>query len=195
MRDVRGSARGGVALSEMEADFYDRDLDNPESLALRPLEESPWLPLYREAARWVDNQPTIDLGCGVGRFAEALRAGGHNGGYWGIDFSARAIEEAQRLELEGLVLFEQHDLREWRAPEVLMAGIVFVCLETLEHLDDDQGVVSRVPPGHRLILSVPNFGSAAHVRRFANPAEVWQQYDYLLTFQRWSYINLAQGKP
>lgn len=183
-------------MSALEADFYDADLDNPDSRALLPLEDSPWLPLYREAAGWIEHhQPVFDLGCGTGRFAAQLDDRAHDGGYWGVDFSGRAIAAAQALELGWLTHFQQADLREWEPPEVLIGSTVFTCLETLEHLDDDRGLVGRIPPGHRFIFSVPNYGSAGHVRRFKTPAALWIRYGDLLVFRRWSYIDFAQGAP
>lgn len=184
-------------MTAAEADFYDRNLEDPEALALLPLDESPWLPLYTEAAGWIEGgKPVIDLGCGTGRFPAVLQGREHDGGYQGLDFSSSAVAEAVAfLGDPELFRFEVGDLRSWEPPDILSGDTVFVCLETLEHLDDDRGLVAKVPPGHRFIASVPNFGSAAHVRTFPSPASLWARYEGLLIFRRWSYVDLADGRP
>lgn len=181
-------------MTAVEADFYDTDIQNPESLAMRPLWESPWLPLYLEVAGWIENdKPIVELGCGTGRFAALLAERRHNADYQGIDFSPLAIDAA-RDQGTGFE-FEVGDLRDWAPEEHISGDTVFVCLETLEHLDNDKALIARIPPGHRLILSVPNFDSKAHVRHFTSPAQIWQRYQPLLLFRRWSYIDYADGRP
>lgn len=176
-----------------EADFYDEILADPDALANRPLETSPWLPLYRQAAGMVGGRsPVVDLGCGTGRFAQLL-AERKCRSYRGVDFSARAIGECYRLKLSGYK-FEVVDLREWQ-PGTVEALTAFVCLEVLEHIDDDRGVVAKVPPGHRFVGSVPNYDSEAHVRTFPSASSLWERYSHLLTFRRWSLIDAGpRGK-
>jgi 2-polyprenyl-3-methyl-5-hydroxy-6-metoxy-1,4-benzoquinol methylase len=178
-----------------EPRFYDADI-LAGGLATLPLAESPWRPLYQEAASWIaPNVPVVDLGCGSGRFCDELHQGGlRDAGYLGVDFSPAAIEEASRYNA-GFVnaAFRVADLRDFN-PGPVAGNTVFVCLETLEHLDDDRELVKRIPPGARAIVSVPNFPSEAHLRTFPEPASVWRRYDYLLEFRRWSLISFGHGK-
>jgi 2-polyprenyl-3-methyl-5-hydroxy-6-metoxy-1,4-benzoquinol methylase len=165
--------------------------------AMLPLEESPWRPLYQEAAHGIAlNEAVIDLGCGTGRFAHELyRDGERYGRYYGFDFSSRTLREARRYAYEhgfdGPCTFAQCDLAAYETPTGIGGETVFTCLEVLEHIDDDLALVAKVPAGHRLIFSVPNYHSEAHVRAFQHVGEIWDRYAHLLTFRRWSLIDLS----
>lgn len=155
--------------------------DSPDRLLLRAL--------LRRAA-WDHDAPLgfLDLGCGPGQFAECLRARGYEAGYLGIDFSPVAIEHA-RAGAGRNQHFELADLRNWQ-PADSSRSTIFVCTETLEHLDDDLELVAKIEPGRRLIFSVPNYRAAAHLRVFGTVGSVWERYGGLLTFRRWSRIDL-----
>lgn len=178
-----------------EPEFYDEVMVEEGSPAMLPLAESGWEPLYREAASWVSpEEDVVDLGCGTARFAHALHDTGHYGGYVGADFSEAALAEAERYVTNaGLkeFAFIRCDLRGWSPSPTRAGNCVYVCLETLEHLDDDVDLIRRVPPGHRLIFSVPNYDSEAHIRTFRNAGELWGRYGQLLTFRRWSLVDLG----
>jgi SAM-dependent methyltransferase len=172
------------------ASFYDQAYSDGESTALVHWLESPLKRLYIEARFWISNKsPVIDLGCGPGQFAQCLAGRRHEAGYLGLDFSARAIEVGRKLAGPGQS-FAKTDLRKWTPRENYDRKAVFVCLETLEHLDDDLGLVSKIPSARRFIFSVPNFDAESHVRTFGHPKEIWERYDSLLIFRRWSAITL-----
>ena len=180
-----------------EAPWYDEVMVERGSPAMLPLEESGWLPLYTEAASWVDaNADVVDLGCGTGRFCHALVKKEHYGGFVGIDFSQAALDEAARyladIKTSDLELV-RCDLREWQPSPTRAGNATYVSLETMEHLADDGDVdlVRRIPPGHRLIFSVPNYDSEAHVRTFRNAGDLWERYGHLVEFRRWSLIDLG----
>jgi 2-polyprenyl-3-methyl-5-hydroxy-6-metoxy-1,4-benzoquinol methylase len=177
--------------------WYDEVLVEEGSPAMLPLEESPWLLVYREVAAQI--HPTfevVDLGCGTGRFISLLWQEGHEAVVLGLDWSERALEEAREYAAapEGNeVRFECCDLEGWSAGKIASAT-VFVCLETLEHLDNDLDLIRRIPPGHRLLFSVPNFWTESHQRVFRDLSEIWARYDSLLTFRSWTLIgDDAQG--
>lgn len=193
MARLRGSGGSLPYGSSMEeADFYDRILSDHKQPASQPLDDSPWLPIYEAAAKLVNvGDPICDLGCGPGLFAQLLNTRGHLGGYWGIDFSKVAIRKARRIRLSCCYAnFTQADLRYWKPPDDLIDGVVFTCTEVLEHLDGDIELIAGLPPGHRLIATVPNYGSEAHVRKFLGPGQIWERYSPYLLFTSWRLIDL-----
>ncbi|MFP4135233.1 MAG: class I SAM-dependent methyltransferase, partial [Halothece sp.] len=83
---------------QQDADFYNTRLER----VMIPYEESPWRPIYDSIVSYLQesfddpNQSQIlDIGCGTGRCAEAIRRAGFRN-YLGIDFSSTRIEEAKR---------------------------------------------------------------------------------------------------
>lgn len=178
-----------------EPAFYDRAMTDADEPAMLPLEESPWRPVYQQASWWIPaSHPVVDLGCGTGRFAEQLRRRGHIG-YVGVDFSPAAIEECRRYvpfsdsDTGWDATFLVQDLRDWRPDDLRAGNATYVCLETLEHLEDDVELVRRVPVGHEFIFSVPNFGGEAHLRCFQNVSDAWERYGHLLDFRAWAMIG------
>jgi len=180
--------------SVYDATWYDEVMTEPDAPAMLPLEESPWLSMYEALARWIEpHEEVVDLGCGTGRFIELLRRNGHYAQLTGVDWSASALEEA--FEYFGgkgsdrMPSFRLEDLCEWEPDADRAGNTVYVCSEVLEHLEDDLGLVGRIPPGHRFLFTVPNFDSAAHVRIFTRVGDLWERYAGLLTFRSWTMVG------
>lgn len=175
------------------AEWYDAAMVEEGALAMLPLEESPWLPMYEALAAMIEpHEEVVDLGCGTGRFIELLRRRGHYAQITGVDWSAAALEEAfEYVEARGIAMprFHREDLREWEPDADHAGNTVYVCSEVLEHLEDDLGLVQRIPPGHRLLLTVPNFSSESHLRIFPRVGDVWERYAGLLTFHSWRMVG------
>lgn len=177
----------------MSQAFYDQAMTAADAPAMLALEDSPWRPLYREAAGWVPlNHDVVDLGCGTGRFLKQLLRNEHYGKLHGVDFSKSALQVAADYVREAT--FQQLDLMDWQPDPQRRGATSYVCLETLEHLDDELELVRRIPPGHQLVFSVPNYWSETHARWFVGPGEVWEQYGHLLLFRRWSLIEIDDRK-
>lgn len=180
-----------------EPEFYDLAMTGAGEPAMLALEQSPWLELYRRAS-WLiaPSSPVVDLGCGTGRFAEQLRRRNHRR-YTGLDFSPAALAECKAYvplvehdnDHHWRADFELCDLREWQPAVDRWPNTVYVCLETLEHLDDDRSLIHRVPVGHELIFSVPNFGGEAHLRVFPDASEARRRYGDLVEIFEWARIG------
>ena len=116
-------------------------------------------PLYPgvSAALRGSTQPVLDLGCGIGLLAHALRAEAVELAYHGVDNDAGKIAEARRgAAAAGLreVDFETVDLSA-RLPR--HAGSVAI-LDVLQYLDDAaqarllQAAAAMLTPGARLVI-------------------------------------------
>jgi SAM-dependent methyltransferase len=114
----------------------------------------------------------LDIGCGAGQLSVLLRDQGIED-YVGVDFSKTAIAMAQRQNPGGHFV-----LADARATELydVFDHEVLVCIEVLEHIEDDLVVVARFKPGVRCICMVPNFPYVSHVRHFRDAAEVAARY-------------------
>lgn len=179
-------------------DYYDRTMGAPDSRAREPLEGSKWRRLYYAAAQWVDPPDrVIDLGCGTGRFAKALAERGVRS-YLGIDFAPEVVAEARRYVQGPGFGFEVLDLRNGVPQE---PDSLYTCLEVLEHLEDDLGLIRQLPDGARLLFTVPSFDAEAHVRFFPHTATAFERYGQAVAVSRWervghgkkTHINLFLG--
>lgn len=169
--------------------FYDDVLADPDALGLLPLERSPWLPLYQAVADVIpwSAKTVVDLGCGTGRLAALL---GDTRDYIGIDFSRASIREAKRYATERhRARFRHADLRTCRIPR----GDAYVTTEVLEHLDDDLGLLRRLRRGATVVLSVPSYNSAAHLRYFSTLGSALDRYAAVLDINTWRCVKLEQA--
>lgn len=184
------------------------DGDEPHlSPHLLPPLEGPYAELYETVTAMIAARPlahVLDLGCGTGRFASlVLPRTGKSLSYTGYDFSPGMIAEARRFNnvapnaarsREGQTNFACLDLRDTginisaRPDEPL----VIVCLETLEHLDNDIRLLARLPLEARLIVSVPSFDSAAHVRHFPNIGDALDRYQDVMEIDTWKPVWLPE---
>lgn len=177
-------------MSTLEPAFYDSAMTDSHEPAMLPLEESPWLGLYQWASWLVPwGCPIYDLGCGTGRFAEQIKQREQTSNFTGIDFSPKAIEECKRYVPEWADRFHVADLRSWQPDDDRLSNTVYTCLETLEHLEDDVGLIRRIPVGHEIVFSVPNYGGVAHLRTFQNVSDAWDRFGHLVTFKAWQLIG------
>lgn len=115
----------------------------------------------------------LDVGCGPGQFAALVDDAGFRS-YIGIDFSTVAVDMARARSPRGQ--FRIGDVRR----SDTYAGLEFdaiVCMEVLEHLEEDFAVLSCFPAGTRCLLTVPNFPWRSHVRHFASEAAVFARYE------------------
>jgi trans-aconitate methyltransferase len=163
------------------ADFYD------ERLATVLDAEERYQPLYEAALELVPPQShVVELGSGSGRFA-AMLLEQRAASYIGIDFAPETTTEARRYV--GQDVFRVDDLRTCLIPP----ADVYVSLEVLEHLEDDLALIKRLPRHAWLVLSVPSFPSASHVRWFPEIGSAVRRYEDVLKMDQQQIIPLPSG--
>ena len=117
----------------------------------------------------------LDLGCGTGQMAQLLLDEGFVE-YVGIDFSEVAITSAQnRINDTGFTFL----IRDLFSPQKLQAE-AYLCLEVLEHIEEDVSLFTKLDRGSLFIGSVPNFNDPGHVRIFSSENEVRKRYNSCL---------------
>ncbi len=120
----------------------------------------------------------LEIGCGTGQFAEMLWDRGGFYKYVGIDFSEVAIEKSNDRCMNGC-WFHVHDARK---PIHELYNTV-ICLETLEHIDNDILVLKNIKSGTKFIGSVPILNDPAHVRVFKTPESITERYGKLIDIE------------
>jgi SAM-dependent methyltransferase len=147
-----------------------------------PVNHSSYYPLYKQVIRELKKHPEhpiLEVGCGVGGLAELLIKRGHP--YKGFDFSRVAIEKAVARTQRPDCFWVGNALDSSNYNDIYK---IIVCTEVLEHVDDDLGIISLWGKGSICICSVPNFGSAWHVRFFENESDVLDRYTDLLEIHK-----------
>jgi SAM-dependent methyltransferase len=133
----------------------------------------------------------LDLGCGPGQFASLLRDKGGKA-YCGLDFSGTATKLA-RLQCPEF---------EFMTADICADGVLesldYDCctaIESLEHLEDDIGVIRRLRPGVPFYGTVPNVAHVSHVRFFRKEEEVRERYEpYFSGFRVESFRANSNGR-
>jgi 2-polyprenyl-3-methyl-5-hydroxy-6-metoxy-1,4-benzoquinol methylase len=175
---------------EYQSDYYDKQYSVVDVYQLEIMaEHSPYFYLYKAAREKLTKDESIfELGCGTGQLAEWLIREGYN--YMrGVDFSEVAVKMS-RKRCKGE--FRVEDLRTYTPDE----ADVYICLEVLEHVQDDIGILKRIPKGKRLILSVPTYLCRAHVRCFESEQDITERYGFLneIKIERHKNIWLITAK-
>lgn len=169
------------------AEFYDARLAEPGTALLMDPAESPYRELWAEVLSLIPaGQRVVELGCGTGRFAGLLLAHGVES-YVGLDFAPGHIAEARRHLPDAD--FRLVDIRVDEIPD----ADLYVALEVLEHLDDDRAVLERLPSRATVVLSVPSFDSASHVRMFPAQGDARERYRRQLRIDVVRYVTRPNG--
>ena len=169
--------------AETSAEGYDRlyaeEAKTGYSAYDRPYWDSHYYPLYKKAyeeVRRLGGAQVLEVGCGNGSFAHLL-FDQSTIDYHGFDFNAAAIRKAATMTNRP----ERFSVA--RAGEDALQGRSYdtiVCLEVLEHIEQDREVVKSWKPGCRCVCSVPNFDDPDHVRLFMDETEVQERYGDLI---------------
>ena len=139
--------------------------------------ETVYFEMWKKVFEYVDYLDEIlEIGCGTGQFAQMLIDSGKITTYYGIDFSEVAIEKS--IERCGKY-FGLHDARK---PLPVDYNTV-ICLETLEHIDNDILVLKNIKSGTKFIGSVPIANDPAHVRVFQTSKSIKKRYRNLINIE------------
>lgn len=177
---------------EMPMEYYDRDThtslyDNDMGYGHRALYNT----VAGLIASFGAGEKVIDLGCGPGRLAQYLIK--HDiDNYTGVDWSPKCIALANKEYPE--YTWKVANLHDQKLRDTYNDYDIFVLLEVLEHIHHDIDVLSSIPSGKRVFLSVPNTWDKAHVRVFHNVVEVQERYNLLLAFNFLASLVVHQTK-
>ncbi|MFA9456773.1 class I SAM-dependent methyltransferase [Halalkalibacter sp. AB-rgal2] len=163
---------------EKGKDFYNNAYQNGgyKNMYRKHYSTSPYFKVWNKAIeiiKTIDNPAMIEIGCGVGQFAQML-FDHHYTQYKGIDFSDTAISLAQTRN----PLFQKN----FSIDDAYTSSIyeehynLVILFEVLEHLQQDLPVLANIKKGVKVIFSVPNFDSASHVRHFQSKEHVFERY-------------------
>jgi SAM-dependent methyltransferase len=171
----RGEDRAAYARGEERAASYYDEVFRSNSHFLLPFYESPYYPtwlLIADRLRRYGCKAILDIGSGPGQFAELMDDAGFPS-YLGVDFSDEAVEQAQRRAPR--FRFAVGDARSSAVYEDTAFDAI-VCMEVLEHVEEDLAIVSNMPTGIRCLMTVPNFPFRSHVRHFDDEDSVLSRY-------------------
>jgi SAM-dependent methyltransferase len=164
---------------EMPNFYYDEAFSKDTNFQV-PFYKSPYYPTWTvvvDRLRRYGCQRILDVGCGPGQFAALISDSGFQS-YTGLDFSAVAIQMAQ--ERVPHFKFRSGDVRLPATYGGLDCDAV-ICMEVLEHIEEDFAVLSCFPRGSRCLMTVPNFPWRSHVRHFTSEQAVADRYGEFFT--------------
>lgn len=181
---------------EEPSEYYDEVYRSGGSAGMytRSYRDSPYFRVWSAALPILEDlggPRILDVGCGVGQFAELLFDSGFER-YTGLDFSAEAVRLARQRNPRHAAAFHQADA--YTSPLLEGEYEAAVLFEFLEHVSGDTLVLGRLRPATVVVLSVPNFLTRGHVRRFADPAEIHGRYGDLLDFVETRTISYRSGQ-
>lgn len=157
-------------------ELFQKQLDNDAKQRLK----NQWnrSDLYKKASNFLSNNSVIELGCGDGFLTNFIG----KKKYIGIDFCKVLIKNAKKLYPDKT--FIVGDLRNKKIHDMFDLKNSYVCLEVLEHINNDLEVIEKIPKGCEFIFSVPSADNNYHVRYFKSFDEIKNRYKNHL-----KYIN------
>ncbi|WP_187442133.1 class I SAM-dependent methyltransferase [Sutcliffiella horikoshii] len=157
--------------------------------------ESIYFPIWKKAVEQLRSRVStpniLDLGCGVGQFANYLFDEGFYL-YRGIDFSKEGILLAQKVNDKYRNYFRCENLYDTNYLRTGNYNVVFM-LEVLEHLDKDIEIIHKIKRNAKVYFSVPNFNSQGHVRVFKNEKAILDRYKDYFIFDNIFTFNLGKS--
>ncbi len=167
LRPLDAATAKGIARAFLPAHVLGNRYDYYYALA--KLRTDPLYPGVLDALRGCE-APLLDLGCGLGLLAHALRVDGQTMPYLGVDIDAPKIERARRIAGQSALAdahFEVVDLARGYPPH---SGSVAI-LDVLQFLTREQqatlldAAIAMLAPGARLVMRAALDDGGARIRR------------------------------
>ena len=136
---------------------------------LTKLRTDPLYPGVLDALRGID-APLLDLGCGLGLLAHALRLDGQATTYRGVDIDAPKIERARRIATKAALADTQFEVVDLAAGYPPHAGSVAI-LDVLQFLTREQqatlldAAIAMLAPGTVLVMRAALDDGGTRIRR------------------------------
>lgn len=178
-----------IAGFEQDSSWYDKAFINNQHWK-KDYNKSPyyflWTVIIDRVVNRKEEMPSIlDLGCGAGQLAYYLMKSGVKN-YVGIDFSKERIDFAKN-KCEDFE-FLNCDFFSIQFDDIDYDTVI--CLETLEHINDDVKLLEKIKSGSSFIGSVPNFPFTSHVRHFKTKDQVSERYSvFFKEFSVHEFLN------
>lgn len=131
---------------EKGAEYYDELFENNPDM-------SRYEEIYKKVAEIVGDDSVLDVGCGLAQLSNYVK------NYQGFDIAQKTIEKKQE---EGLDVWVGSALEK----ENYKNADYYVFLEVLEHIQKDREALESISGPQKILLSVPSFDDASHVRFF-----------------------------
>jgi SAM-dependent methyltransferase len=160
---------------EKPASWYDQAFEEAEGYSAH-YSRSPYYVSWTvilDRIRHAGVTSVLEVACGPGQLACALRDSGLLQAYQGFDFADKRLAAA-RAACPGFA-FEVADAFTTPLFDTVPYDVV-IATEFLEHVNEDLQVIERIRPGARFIGTVPNYPYVSHVRHFADVAAVCARY-------------------
>jgi 2-polyprenyl-3-methyl-5-hydroxy-6-metoxy-1,4-benzoquinol methylase len=179
---------------EKDADWYDRALEKSETYDKHYTESlyyAIWTVLI-DRLRKHGSAKILEIGCGTGQLAWALRDSDLLKDYCGFDFSPNRVAMARRNCPD--LRFEIADVFDTNIFEIFSYELV-ISTEFLEHVNQDLKVIERIRPETFFLATVPNYPWTSHVRHFESCEQVEERYsDYFVDLQVSPILRRKDGK-
>jgi len=176
LRRLLGRPPHFVELSgEKPAEWYDRAFEEADDYSAH-YTRSPYYISWTvivDRIRRAKVKSVLEVACGPGQLACALRDVGLLERYCGFDFSEKRVAAARTACPE--FAFEVADAFTTPLFNTVPYDAV-LATEFLEHVTDDLQVLKRIRAGTRFIGTVPNYPYVSHVRHFLDEASVRERY-------------------
>ena len=173
------------------ADDYNKDweaiLTDPSSTYNHAVTD--WSPIYE----WIAERAkgiVLDVGCGLGHLIERLHRSDKVLYSIGVDISEVAVKEAVRRNPDNMIY-----ICDAENSDIINDGdydtIVFN--QILEHIENDISLLSRIPKGRHVFISIPKEEvqeHPQHLRFISTVMEAVERYDTELNILEAEYVGM-----